>query len=285
MRAIILAAGVGRRLTFDGPRLPKVILAFGGKTLLRRHLEILRHCGVEEIVVAAGFRADLIGQEVAACGMGDVVEIVVNPHYEEGSIVTLWSVRSALSRGGDVVLMDGDVLYDHRMMERLLASPHRNCFLLDRDFEPGDEPTKLCVRNGVLVEFHKTVTVDFDFWGESVGFFRLGEDVARRLVPQTRAYLDRGARRELYDEALRDILLGDPPGSFGFEDVTGLPWIEIDFREDVERAAREVLPRLLPLDERPSEPVDGKPIRVGGHGDSKGARGEESRADPGLGLS
>ncbi len=257
MRAIILAAGVGRRMSFDGPRLPKVMLDFGGKTLLRRHLEILLHCGVEEIVVAAGFRVDLIATEVAACGMGERVEIVVNPDYEEGSIVTLWSVRDALARGGDVTLMDGDVLYDHRIMERLLASRHRNCFLLDRDFEPGDEPTKLCVRDGVLVEFRKEVDVPFDFWGESVGFFRLGEDVARRLVPRAESYIARGARRELYDEALRDILLEDPPGSFGFEDVTGLPWMEIDFREDVERAERDVLPRLI----APARPAgEGAPI-------------------------
>jgi choline kinase len=178
-------------------------------------------------------------------GVADVVETVFNADYEEGSIVTLWTVREQLSRGGDVILMDGDVLYDHRMMEVLLESRHANCFLLDRNFETGDEPTKLCVRDGNLVEFHKQVNVPFDFWGESVGFFRLGEDVARRLVPTTRRYLDEGRRRELYDEALRDILLADPPGSFAFEDVTGVPWTEIDFLEDVEWAAAQILPRLI----------------------------------------
>ncbi len=54
-----------------------------------------------------------------------------------------------------------------------------------------------------------------------------------------------GLRHELYDEALRDLLLSEPPGTFGFEDVTGLPWIEIDFVEDVERARAQVLPRLV----------------------------------------
>ncbi len=253
MRAVILAAGAGRRMEFDGPRLPKVMLPFGGRTLLRRHVDILRHCGVEEIVVAAGYRVDLIEAELAECGAADDVEVVINPDYVEGSIVTLWSVREQLARGGDVILMDGDVLYDHRIMEQLLASRHRNCFLLDRDFEMGDEPTKLCVRDGVIVEFHKMVNVPFDFWGESVGFFRLGEDVARRLVPAAARYLEAGARRELYDEALRDILLSDPPGSFGFEEITGLPWMEIDFMEDVVRATAEVLPRLIEPGEETAE--------------------------------
>lgn len=245
MRAIILAAGKGRRMTFQQNRLPKVMLTFGGKSLLRRHIEILRHCGVDEITVAVGYHADLIEAEIAAMGCGDYVETVYNPDYKQGSIVTLWAVREALMRGGGVVLMDGDVLYDYRMMERLLMSDHGNCFLLDRDFEEGEEPTKLCVRDGHLVEFHKVVNVAYDFWGESVGFFRLTEDVARRLVPACKRYLDADMRFELYDEALRDILITDPPGAFGFEDVTGLPWTEIDFMEDVAYANDTVLGELL----------------------------------------
>ena len=135
MRAIILAAGKGRRMTLDGVPMPKVMLSFGGKSLLRRHIEILRHCGVDEIVVAVGYRRELIDREIATMGASDWVETVFNPDYEEGSIVTLWSVREQLLRGGDVILMDGDVLYDHRMMDRLLQSGHGNCFLLDRDLD------------------------------------------------------------------------------------------------------------------------------------------------------
>ena len=273
MRAIILAAGYGHRMEFEGPRVPKVMIEIGGKTLLRRHIDILRHCEVDEIVVATGYRADTIHAELAAAGVAGWVETVVNPCYREGSIVTLLSVREQLTRGGDVVLMDGDVLYDSRIMERLLASAHRNCFLLDREFEPGEEPTKLCVRDGALVEFRKEVNVPHDYWGESVGFFRLGEDVARRLVPAAQRYVDAGARQELYDEALRDILLSDPPGSFGFEDITGLPWIEIDFAADFAQAKAKVLPLLVESSEPPGLAVGARggrwPLR-----DQMAARGE-----------
>ncbi len=58
MRAIILAAGKGLRMTFERERLPKVMLSFGGKTLLQRHLEILRACGIDEITVAVGYLAE-----------------------------------------------------------------------------------------------------------------------------------------------------------------------------------------------------------------------------------
>ncbi len=47
------------------------------------------------------------------------------------------------------------------------------------------------------------------------------------------------------EEAIRNVLLASLPGRIGFEDVTNLPWIEIDFAEDVMRAERTILPRLV----------------------------------------
>ena len=160
-------------------------------------------------------------------------------------LVTLACVAHALRRGGDVLLMDADVLYHRALMERLVRSRHGNCFLLDRDIEPGEEPVKICVRDGAIVEFRKAVAPDLvhDFHGESVGFFKLGEAMAVRLADTADAYLAAGRRGEYYEEALRDLVLADSQ-AFGFEDITGLPWIEIDFQADIERARAEVLPRI-----------------------------------------
>ncbi len=247
MKAVILAAGIGERLGSGPDHRPKALLRFGGKSLLARHIEILRRGGVREAVIATGYRADLIETELAAIGAedgdGGFARCVLNPDYREGSIVSLWTVRGELG-GGDVLLMDADVLYDYRLIERLLHSRHNNCFLLDRDIEAGDEPVKLCVRNGELVEFRKVVRGRYDYCGESVGFFRLSAEIARRLAETAEAYIAAGRRDEAYEEAVRDVLLGSPPGTFGVEDVTGLPWIEIDFPEDVRRAREEILARL-----------------------------------------
>ncbi len=43
---------------------------------------------------------------------------------------------------------------------------------------------------------------------------------------------------------MRDVLLSEPPGTFGYEDITGLPWIEIDYPSDLLRAERTILPRV-----------------------------------------
>ena len=247
MRAIIFAAGVGARLGDHAANLPKVLLRFAGQSLLERHIRILRAIGIDDVVVGTGFGADLIAAEIARLGAGGVRQ-VHNPEFRLGSIVTQWALRRPIVEGGEVVLMDADVLYDQRLLRRLVESAHGNCFLLDRNLEPGEEPVKLCVKDGFLVDFRKRPERAHDWYGESVGFFRLTEATARRLVKRTGQYLATGRTGEYYDEALRDLLIGDPPGHFGFEDITGLPWTEIDFADDVIRAEREILPLLEALE-------------------------------------
>ena len=172
------------------------------------------------------------------------VRTVYNKDYEEGNIVTLWTLRDELCCAGPVLLMDADVLYCGELVERLVNSTHRNCLLIDRGFDPGDEPVKVCVRDGQIVEFRKWLSADYDFCGESVGFFKLSAGMAAKIIVQTDLYLSQGRRLEPYEETIRDVLLTSPRGAFAFEDITGMPWIEIDFAVDIERANAEVLPRI-----------------------------------------
>jgi choline kinase len=79
--------------------------------------------------------------------------------------------------------------------------------------------------------------------GESVGFFRFGPECAALIAAECARYESDGLGDAPHEEALRDVLLRHP-GDFGFEDVSGLPWIEIDFPEDVIRASNEILPAI-----------------------------------------
>ena len=256
----MLAAGVGRRLG-DESLPPKVLLRFGGRTLLERHVAILRHCGIEGIDLVVGHRAEEVAAEIDRIGAGDMIATRFNPDYDEGAIVSLWHLREAFSAGEPVIFMDGDVLYDHRMMERLLASSERNSFLMDRNTEDGEDPVRLCLRDGVLVDFHKRPQIAHDWWGEWIGFSRFDPDIAAKIARAADRIVAAGDRGAIYEDAFREVVVTEPPGTFGVEDVTGLPWIEIDFPEDLEKARSEVFSTLRDL---PSgDPASGTLRRAG----------------------
>ncbi|MEH2050613.1 phosphocholine cytidylyltransferase family protein [Nostoc sp.] len=245
MKAIILAAGVGRRLGKDGQIQPKCLLKFNGKSLLERHLNYLRHYQIDEVVIAVGYQAQRIQDEIKALGAENWVSTVYNPDYTKGSVISLWTVRQHLAAGDDILLMDADVLCDRRIIEQLVKTNIPNSFLLDRDFEPGDEPVKLCVKDNYLVEFRKQVALGlvYDLIGESVGFFRFGSAAGQRLTSRTEKYVADGRDDEPYEEVIRDLLL-ETPEEFGYEDITGLPWLEIDFPQDIQRAQNDILPQI-----------------------------------------
>jgi choline kinase len=245
MKAIILAAGVGERMGSAAGGRPKCLLEMDGSSLLARHIRLLRAHGIAEVSVVTGFAAELVAAELTRAGPAATLH---NPDYRAGSVVSLWSARAVLSGGDDVLLMDADVLYHPRVLAELADGPRRSCFLLDRQFEAGEEPVKLCLKRGRIVDFRKRIApgLDFDLQGESIGFFRFTPEHGRRLADLAGRYVAGGRTGEPYEEAIRDLVLADP-GAFGVEDVTGLPWIELDFPGDLERARREILPRIREL--------------------------------------
>ncbi len=243
MKAIMLAAGRGLRLSSH--ERPKCLLRFGGMSLLQRHIEILRALGIEALVLVVGYRADEVLAEVHSIGAEDFVEALNNPDFARGSLVSLLTARDTLCADATVLVMDADVLYAARLLRRLVETRHPSCLLMDRDFEAGDEPVKLCLRDGVPVEFRKDIgRVAYDTIGEASGFLRASPAFARALVAASEAHVDAGRLDAPYEEAIRDVLLSDAPLPVGVEDITGIPWIEIDFPADVERAENEILPRI-----------------------------------------
>jgi choline kinase len=246
MHAIILAAGRGSRLAEHNPDgHPKCLMEFGGRSLLARHLDLLYGFGVRHADLVVGYEADRIIDHVGTLRTRPDVGFHFNPRYEQGSVLSLWAAADTLQSGEAVLVMDADVLYHPGILQRLLQTPIENCYLLDRDFVQGDEPVKIAVRDGAMVDFRKRLApqLTYDTIGESVGFFRFGPDCASAVSEQCARYDREGLGDAPHEEALRDVLLARPE-DFGFEDVTGLPWIEIDFPEDVARANDEILPAI-----------------------------------------
>ncbi|NKB20688.1 MAG: NTP transferase domain-containing protein [Alphaproteobacteria bacterium] len=246
MKALILAAGVGTRLFGDDDKAsPKSLLRFAGKSLMARHIENLTAVGVDEIGLVLGYQEEEIKAEIHAIGATDKVTFFHNPRFCEGSVVSMWTARDLLTAGEGVFFMDADVLYDPEIVERTIEPTGITSFPYDREFEAGDEPVKFMLEKGRPVEFRKVPDeVSYDTVGEWVGFISMTPKFAKAVAKQTEKYAIGGDVYAPYEDAVRDLLLEAEDGIAVGVDITGLPWIEIDFPEDIDRAEKEILPAI-----------------------------------------
>jgi choline kinase len=240
MTAIVLAAGVGKRLLAVSEGRPKCLIEIGGRSLLARLLAGLAQAGVHDAVVVTGFGAEAVERAIAALPRGIRVRCVVNPRYTEGAILSLWTARDVL-RAGPVLVMDADVLCAQTMLERLVRSPHPNCFLLDGSVASTGEEQMLLVRDGRVRDIVRGGAPGWELQGESVGFLKLSAPAAALLETLLGARVAAGHTGIEHEEVYPDLLARV---EVGFERVDGLAWTEIDFPEDVVRAEHEILPRL-----------------------------------------
>jgi choline kinase len=194
----------------------------------------LKEAGVTQIFVVTGHLREQLAEEIAVSTArhGISVTELHNPDFQEGSVLSMAvSLPQLESSSPFVLILDGDVLYDGRMIERLLQSPHRTTLLLDRGYScADDDPVIVPIVGGRPVDFIKRWRGEADELGESIGFFKID---AR----------ERGAgRMDSYDDVLRVMVL---KGLIRHEDVTGIPWTEIDFPGDVDFANTSVFPQLI----------------------------------------
>jgi choline kinase len=242
LKAIICAAGRGVRL---GASTPKILLEVGGRTLLEWHARRLREVGVTDVVLVTGHEREQITRALPPMveRYGLTLTERVNERFTEGSVLSVAAALPDIEEGNEpLLLMDADVVYPGEMLRRLIDAPDGTALLLDREYSTqDDDPVLVPVKNGRPVDFRKQWSGEADFVGESIGFFKFAHEDLPLLMEETRARSAGSDVRDSYDDVLRALVVA---GRFGHVDVTGLPWTEIDFPDDLARARDIVLPAI-----------------------------------------
>ncbi len=239
MKAVILAAGVGKRLWEVTQHRPKCLIEIGGQSLLHRYLASLVSVGIRRVEIVVGYKQEMIRAAVEQDCCGVNVTFLVNEQFHRGSISSLWIARTALD--DDTIVMDADVLFHPEILRRLVSSPCENALLMDETVQQTGEECMVVVAGGRVIALTKHMPERYDYAGEGVGFLRIRRADTPHVVSSLRGYIDRGSWEMEYEDALRPYF---QDVQVGYERIGGLPWTEIDFIEDVRKAELEVLPKL-----------------------------------------
>jgi len=244
MTGLVLAAGMGKRLAPLTDERPKGLIELGGRSLLARLLDGLQAAGARETVLVVGHRQEMIRAALGAAHRGMSLRYVVNPQFEKGPRLSLWAGRAEFGQD-DVVLADGDVLFAPALLDRVARAPEPSVFLGEPEFVDTGEEINLYRSGDRVVAIRRGVSgppaVPYDARAEWVGFVKVARTAGAALAAELDTMVREGHVDGDYEVALDGLLARHP---FTMCSTAGLPWIEIDFPQDLHAAETEVLPRI-----------------------------------------
>ncbi len=240
MKGIILAAGIASRLRPITDNIPKCLLKIGEQRILERTLNNLLKNGIDDIVIVTGYLESQIKDFVGLNFPELNVEYITNEIYNStNNIYSLWLAKDSIL-GNDILLLDSDIIFDSRIINKLITSGHKNCLAVRSDHVLGEEEIKVTVdEENYITEISKVVNPK-EAVGESIGIELFDKEFNRKLFEILEdKMLRRKEVNHFYEAAFEEAI---QKGSKIFSvDVEGLRCIEIDTADDIQSAEEEVV--------------------------------------------
>ena len=236
MIAVILAAGMARRLRPLTDTMPKCLLKIGNKSLLQRSVDALISCGINEFVVVTGYRSRMITDFLKDNYPDKIFHFVDNADYDTtNNIYSLWLAMPYV-KGRDFLLLDSDILYDFNLLDKVMEE-ECSALCVNRH-ELGEEEMKVVVDgNNVITEISKTCCPQAAM-GESVGVEKINADYSLALYDELEIMETQENLVDIFYERAFERLI--PKGySFKVVDTTDIFSTEIDTVEDYEMIRKE----------------------------------------------
>jgi len=238
MQAIILAAGISKRLRPLTDTTPKCLLKVGGKTILEMTINNILKNGISDLVMVTGYRENMIKDFITKKYPGINITYLTNPDYENNNnSYSLWMTKDYIK--GDCILLDSDILFDYRIISKLLNFPYTDCLAVKRDHALGAEEIKVIIDSTNKIQHigkHLEIAESF---GESIGierfsysfFNKLGDVLERKIVNENNV-------SEFYEASFQELY--DNGNAMYAVDVSEYKCMEIDFPEDLKKAEEEI---------------------------------------------
>lgn len=222
--------------------------------MVEHQLVALADAGVHDVIIVVGFEAGAVRELVGAAA-----RFVLNERFAEtNSLFSFLLARPLID--DDVLIMNGDVFVAPEVVA-CVAAADGDALVYDSSSGDEDEHMKVHVAGGLLVEMAKDLSAGRTC-GENVGILLLSASTADLTFKAAAQLVAVEGGEQLFLAAAVNRAAAYRP--IHCLDVAGLPWIEIDFREDLERARAEVYPALAGSTWRYEELMRGREAELAG---------------------
>lgn len=227
MKILIMAAGVGSRISRHLTGQAKCCVKIGEIELIRYTVELLNKKGIVDIAIVTGYSESFIFEALK----GLEYKSYKNNFYDvTNSIASTWFAQDFLENNDDYIIMNGDVFIEEKVVDLLLEEKNSPLFLSDSS-RIEDADYKFQWKNNKLVKFGKELSVE-ETTGEYVGIARINKDDISFMKKRLNELIAQQKHNYWWEDIFyrsleqKDVFI---------KDINGLFWAEVDYIEDYER--------------------------------------------------
>lgn len=239
MQAIILAAGMGRRLGEMTKNNTKCMVEVNGVKLIDRVLTYLSHLDLKRIVIVVGYQAQNLVQHVENQYKNLNIEFVNNPIYDKTNNIYSLALAKEKFKEDDTILLESDLIYEESML-RLLVDNQQPDIALVAKYEKWMDGTMVTIDNDCNIlnfiskkEFKQS---EVDKYYKTVNIYKFSKSyINNQYLPLLEAYCQMKGNNEYYEEVLRVLTMIDK-SSLKALPIGDEKWYEIDDIQDLDIA-------------------------------------------------
>lgn len=240
MQAIILAAGMGKRLKELTRNNTKCMVQVNGVSLIDRMLHQLEKQHLSRIVIVVGFEGQKLMDYIGTMDIQTPIVYVNNPIYDKTNNIYSLALAKEYLCQEDTLLFESDLIFEDSVIDALVQDPRATLALVDK-YESWMDGT--CVKVSANDDIEDFVSGKKFNFSESTGYYKtvniykFSKDFSQtHYVPFLDAYQAALGENEYYEQVLRVITMLDDPG-IKAKRLTGQLWYEIDDIQDLDIAS------------------------------------------------
>lgn len=236
MQAVILAAGMGKRLKELTSSATKCMVKVNGVSIIERMLGLLDKKALQKIVLVVGYEGQKLIEYVETLGIQTPIEYVQNPIYDKtNNIYSLYLAKEYLLRD-DTLLLESDLIFEEKVLDRILEDPYPSLALVDK-FESWMDGTVVVLdEENNIKQFLSKKEFQFEDipnYYKTVNIYKFSQAFSfSHYVPFLEAYCKALGYNEYYEQVLKVIALLDKPEIKAVK-LCGEDWYEIDDIQDL----------------------------------------------------